>query len=81
MEFILEHEDIKKVHEWQKRVWSEYLAKHPELRDPDFPEYPYMGAIGGGTTYSFTPTSLGVIVKVHDALTKEVLDLSDYDSW
>lgn len=45
---------------------------------------PYLGAIGGGLTYEFTPTSLGDVVKVtwckgtsHEA----TIDLSDYDSW
>lgn len=37
------------------------------------------GAIGGSTTYSFTPTSLGTIFKVTHF--DEELDLTDYDSW
>lgn len=41
----------------------------------------YTGAIGGRYTYSFTPTSLGTVVKVYDAITKETIDLSDYDTW
>lgn len=40
----------------------------------------YTGAIGGGLTFSFTPTSLGLITKVR-YLDKEELDLSDYESW
>ena len=40
---------------------------------------PYQGAIGGGVTYEFTPTSIGTVFKVK-ANGKE-LDLSDYDSW
>jgi len=41
----------------------------------------YYGAIGGGFTYHFTPTSLGVIVTIENCVTKTVLDLTDYDSW
>lgn len=41
----------------------------------------YTGAIGGRYTYSFTPTSLGTIVKVHDAVTKTEIDLTEYESW
>jgi hypothetical protein len=43
--------------------------------------YPYGGAVGGSTTYSFTPTSLGVVVKVTDGFTGETIDLSDYEDW
>ncbi len=42
---------------------------------------PYEGAIGGGLTYSFTPTGLGMIVKVTCNLTKLELDVTDYASW
>jgi len=41
----------------------------------------YYGAIGGGFTYHFTPTSLGCIVQIENAITKAVLDLTDYDNW
>lgn len=41
----------------------------------------YTGAIGGRFTFSFTPTSLGEVIKVTDSITNETLDLSDYDSW
>lgn len=39
----------------------------------------YEGAIGGGLSYTFIPTGLGVIVKVK--YFDEELDLSDYESW
>jgi len=39
------------------------------------------GAIGGRFTYSFTPTSLGTIVKVKCGLTNEEVDLTDYQDW
>lgn len=41
----------------------------------------YTGAIGGRYTYSFTPTSLGTVVKVSDAITKTEIDLSNYEEW
>ena len=37
------------------------------------------GAIGGGLSYTFIPTGLGVIVKVK--YFDDELDLSDYESW
>ncbi len=38
------------------------------------------GACGGRLTYSFTPTSLGTVIKVQCACGKEI-DLTDYDGW
>ncbi len=41
------------------------------------------GASGGRWTYSFTPTSLGLVINVIDNLIKEdnILDLTDYENW
>ena len=39
------------------------------------------GAIGGAYTYEFTPTSIGVVVKVRNSVTNAVIDLTDYESW
>ena len=41
----------------------------------------YHGAIGGHLTYCFTPTGLGIIVKVQCGHCKEEIDVSDYDHW
>lgn len=41
----------------------------------------YTGAIGGRFTYSFHPTSLGVIIKVKDETDRTKIDLSDYENW
>lgn len=42
---------------------------------------PYTGAIGGAASYSFTPTSLGVITKVSYYNDRFELDLTDFGSW
>lgn len=39
------------------------------------------GTIGGGYTYSFTPTSVGVVIRVQNNVTKKEIDVSDYDLW
>jgi cytochrome c biogenesis protein CcdA len=39
------------------------------------------GAIGGQFTYQFTPCSIGVFVSIVDCVTKEELDLSEYDNF
>lgn len=43
--------------------------------------FPYTGAIGGCITYHITPTSLGIAIKVTHAITKNEIDLSDYEDW
>ena len=40
----------------------------------------YYGASGGALTFQFSPTGLGLIFKVTNALTQETLDLTEYDS-
>ena len=42
---------------------------------------PYTGAIGGLFTYMFTPSSLGVIVQVRNAITLDKIDVTDYENW
>ena len=41
----------------------------------------YSGAIGGQFTWSFTPTSIGMVIQITDNISKEVLDVSNYDEW
>ncbi|MFA6233842.1 MAG: hypothetical protein WC824_06595 [Bacteroidota bacterium] len=69
-------------------VWEkEQDAKVAELQknNPMIPQYlkteAYYGTIDGGYTFSFTPTGLGVAVRVKNAVTGEEIDLSDYDLW
>ena len=40
-----------------------------------------VGAIGGRFTYSFSPTSIGTVVKVSDCITGKELDVTDYQDW
>lgn len=42
---------------------------------------PYLGAVGGVFTYTFTPTGIGTVIRVVCSYTKAELDVSDYDSW
>ena len=52
-----------------------FMAEQEKVTEGEY------GTIGGGYTYSFTPTSIGVIVKVRNTVTKAEIDLSDYDTW
>ncbi len=52
----------------QLREWKANLSKPPS------------SAIGGSFTYSFTPTQLGIVVKVQYWDGQEI-DISNYDEW
>ena len=63
--FTLDADQQKKLIEWVEQL------------DP--PLEAYAGATGGRFTYSFTPTSLGLITTVEDGLSGQKIDLTDYD--
>lgn len=65
MIFSLGDQDISRVNEWK--------AAHDCGLS-------YQGAIGGKYTYCFSPTNLGIVVKVRCACGSEI-DVTDYDSW
>lgn len=60
----------------QKTALDSWYQEQRKKTDMD-----HCGAIGGVLTYSFTPTTLGVVIKVTNNLNGETVDLSDYDSW
>jgi len=88
MNFQLTQEDLEKVDKWlHETVYPAILKdqkKDPSkamwhTEDENGRVYPYFGAIGGDITYSFTPTSIGTVVKVESC--GHELDLTDYESW
>lgn len=93
MQFIVTQEEQQKISEWLDNVVYppiiEQQLKDPRIAQMLFPDengkikYPYLGAIGGGLTYEFTPTSLGTCFKVRFGTpgNEQELDLTDYDSW
>lgn len=78
--FSLDAQQISKLNEWSgeqdKKVVE--LQKGTKLEHPD---EAYYGCSGGALTYMFTPTTLGLVVKVQNNLTSEIIDLTDYESW
>lgn len=64
--FKLDEEQYKKLDKWYEQ---QGIAER------------YGGAIGGALTYSFTPTSLGIVTKVTNNFNKETIDLTNYDEW
>jgi hypothetical protein len=73
-----------KIKEWKAEQNAKVKAR--QEKDPQFVEdhggmLPYYGASGGAYTYSFTPTTIGCVVKVKNSVTGDELDVSDYGSW
>ena len=82
--FELSEEQQKKLDAWLKEIHPHVMAMSIHYAPEEHKMMggqPYYGAIGGGLTYSFTPTSLGVVVEVTEAFTKKTINLTDYDSW
>jgi len=75
--FNLNTQQYAKLNKW-KQVQTEKAMKLQEVSGSSELN---AGAIGGVYTYSFTPTSLGTVVKITNGLTNDVLDLSDYEDW
>ena len=74
---LLGSSDMTRLNEWKNEQASKIRqGKGLSEQDP-LPT----GCTGGLYTYSFTPTTLGTVIKVTNNITRDVLDLSDYDSW
>lgn len=92
--FTLTDEQVAQVRDWLHGevypLWVAYQKRstpNPTIVHESCWEigYPYEGAIGGGVTYEFTPTSIGTIerVKYPSIVHGEyyTLDVTDYDCW
>jgi len=74
---ILDTSSIAELNEWKDFQAKKIRQEKGLSEDDPLPT----GCIGGLYTYSLTPTTLGVIIKVKNNITEDVLDLSDYESW
>lgn len=61
------------------RVWSE--AQDKNVAEKQGLAKPNYGCNGGSLTYMFTPTSIGLILRVVNEYTHQSIDLTDYNSW
>ena len=88
MNFEVDEETTRKIEDWIDGVYSKLIEE--QKRDPKLAcdmfardcwrsGVPYLGAIGGGVTYMFSPTSLGTVIKV--SCIEEEKDFTDYGSW
>ena len=87
--FTVTEEQHTQIEEWLKGVYAkQVIIQQNNTENPsEIMKYcwekgvPYTGAIGGGLTYSFTPTSVGVGLIVKESLSGETLDVTDYENW
>jgi hypothetical protein len=70
MRFEMTPEQYNKALEWYEAI------KKRDKRGP----FDY-GAIGGGLSFTFTPTGLGTIIVAEEAFSKETLNLTDFSDW
>ena len=64
----------------QEKQAQKFMLTHDCSCRKDEDGWPYVGAIGGATTFCFTPTGLGDILVVKCTCGAEV-NLTDFDSW
>jgi len=78
--FSLTEKQEKKLAEW-KLVQDAKVISFEKGTELEHENEAYYGTTGGGYTYEFTPTSLGCVIKVINNMTKEEIDLTEYDQW
>lgn len=89
MKFEITAEQHERINQWlETEVYPVEIARQKESGEFDAMPiahdsweqgFPYTGAIGGGMTYSFSPTSIGLVTKV--TYLDHSLDLTDYENW
>jgi hypothetical protein len=90
MEFYLSDKQEILLRDWLRIQYDRVIEEQKHTIKPDNISYliakeswdlgyPYEGAIGGGLTYSFTPTSIGDICIVSYAGNE--IDITEYDNW
>ena len=75
--FTVTDEQLMKLTEW----YEDLIPEICRIQGRTLEEGPYYGAIGGGTTYRFLPTGLGVALVVTETVTGKEINVTDYDSW
>jgi len=75
VKFELMGEELQKYQSWE----AEHNETCPYYDDGSSPA-PKIGAIGGRTTFSFTPTGVGTVVVVKCACGEEI-NVTDFDHW
>lgn len=72
--FVLDDLEKRRV----KQFAAEQDKKAAQLQNSQHPRY---GASGGGYSYIFTPTGLGMIIHIRNNITNEEKDITNYSTW
>jgi hypothetical protein len=75
LKFSISAEEHDKILAFKKEQDEKWIAARGADKGPF-----HFGAIGGSMTYSFTPTTLGTILKVTHCTGAE-LDVTNYNEW
>lgn len=68
--FTLSPTQLQKINEWA-------LEQDEKIAKKQGKSYPNYGSIGGAYGYKFIPTTIGMIVKVDNCVTKEEIDITE----
>ena len=74
MNFQLDYHQNIKFKNWQK-------IQDKKVCELQKNKFPYYGVTGGGYLFMFIPTSIGIIIKIQNNITKEEIDITDYNAW
>jgi len=74
--FEMEPSQLDKFLKWRDEQDAKVILKQKHNK-----RYADYGACGGGYTFLFSPTNIGTAVSVTNDLTRETVNLTDYDSW
>lgn len=80
--FGMNNAEVLCIEQWLDELRPEILALQRGKVPAGLPEdEPCYGATGGGVSYTFTPTSLGVILSVKEAVTGKTLNVTEALDW
>ena len=68
MTFTIDNKALALLEKWKKKQDTKSRKKSKLYSE-------------GQYTYSFSPTGIGTAIRVENTLTKDVIDITDYDSW
>lgn len=85
-QFSLNAAEQAAVDKWTASLRAEIMAiQGKTMKDQGVDDMiasdPYYGAVGGGLTYSFIPTSIGTICVVKETITGKELNVSEATNW
>lgn len=65
----------------QKRLTEWRQEQDAKVAKTQGGKFPYYGASGGAYVYTYCPTGLGIVTRVRNDVTKDEIDLTDYQDW